>query len=337
MESESPKAKAEIVGQLEERVEGVTVCGFWRRLIALVIDMLLVSLFGSILGQMFFDYFAGLGSWALLVGFAIALLYFGVLNSTITNGRTIGKYVARIRIVAHNGDSISIPKACLRFLVLGTPFFLSGTLSSPSVSSSLVGTVVFLMVLGVGGTIGYLYIFNTRTRQSLHDLSFGTYVVSASDVGPVHALAVWRGHFAVIGIWSVAAVLFTTLVQPMLLETEVLSELGSVQKEILKLDSVQMASVVVVSRSTTAGHTTSVEVEVRFKERQEDWQDVAMETASIVLDGYPEVMDKDLLKIFVAYGYDMGLASGWRSVSVEYPPKEWRERVTVGDGPSERE
>lgn len=332
MESESPEVKAETLGQLEERVEDVAVCGFWRRLIAFVIDILLVSFFGSILGQLFFDYFSGLGSWARLVGFAIALLYFGVLNSTITKGRTIGKYVARIRVVAQSGDSISIPKACLRFLVLGTPFFLYGALSSPSVSSSLVGTVVFFIALGVGGTIVYLYIFNIRTRQSLHDFSLGTYVVLASEAGPVHAPTVWRGHFAIIGIWSVAVLLFATLVQPMLL-TDVLLELGSAQEAILKLDSVQMASVKIVTLSTTAGETTSVEVEVKFRERQHDWQDVAMKTASIVLDEYPDVMDKDLLRIFVAYGYDMGIASGRRSVRVEYPPTEWQELLSVGGKP----
>src|SRR5208283_1622002 len=54
----------------------LTICGFWRRIVALVIDYIVLWLFGEVLGLFLFDFFAHLGGWGRLVGFGVALVYF---------------------------------------------------------------------------------------------------------------------------------------------------------------------------------------------------------------------------------------------------------------------
>src|ERR1035437_9200118 len=59
---------------------------FWNRVGAYFIDILVLGLIGFILGLFFKDAFAQLGNQALLIGFTISLIYFGLGNSKILNG-----------------------------------------------------------------------------------------------------------------------------------------------------------------------------------------------------------------------------------------------------------
>ncbi len=55
------------------------------------------------------------------------------------------------------------------------------------------------MIFGLSLSIIYLFVFNRRTRQSLHDLIVGSYVVrvgSEKDEKP----QMWKGHYVVMGI-----------------------------------------------------------------------------------------------------------------------------------------
>ena len=69
-----------------ETPEPRVICGFWRRILALAIDVLFLALMGHVLGIFFFNFLVQLGGLGLLVGFTIGLLYFGILNSAIGKG-----------------------------------------------------------------------------------------------------------------------------------------------------------------------------------------------------------------------------------------------------------
>ena len=64
------------------------ICGFWRRLGAFAVDVVILGCAGIALGMAFFEYFASLGFRGRAVGFVIALLYFGIQNSSLAKGRT---------------------------------------------------------------------------------------------------------------------------------------------------------------------------------------------------------------------------------------------------------
>lgn len=180
--------------------EPVIIAGFWKRLLALIIDSLLLGAVGFLLGLMFFDQFARLGGWGRLVGFIIALLYFGVFNSSIGKGQTIGKRITSIKVVDREGQFLSPQKSFLRSTILEVPFFLNGALIPPSVLISPLGVLVGLIIFGIGGAIIYLYIFNRRTRQSLHDLAAGSFVIRSFAAAPPVAIGISKFHIVVVGV-----------------------------------------------------------------------------------------------------------------------------------------
>ncbi len=156
------------------------ISGFWVRLLALMVDGLCLGLTGLVLGLLLFDSLARLGGWGRLLGFFIALVYFGVLNSAMGKGQTIGKRIMKIEVIDRSGKHLSIGRSFLRYAVLGIPFFLNGALISPSVMISPIGYVIGFILFGAGGAIIYLYICNRLTRQSLHDLFVGSFVAKTT-------------------------------------------------------------------------------------------------------------------------------------------------------------
>ena len=174
-----------------------TIAGFWRRVFAFFIDALLLGVLGAVAGWPLGDEFARLGPWGRAVGFAVALIYFGAANSRLTGGQTLGKHLCKIKVVDRSGSPISVSKAVLRFLPLGAVWFLNNMQLPGAALSSIWLCLVSIAVFGIGLSILYFYIFNRKSRQSLHDLLVGSYVVSAEASRPVPASAPWIVHVVV--------------------------------------------------------------------------------------------------------------------------------------------
>jgi uncharacterized RDD family membrane protein YckC len=136
----------------------IAIAAFWGRILALLIDTIILGVVGIIFGFLFFDQLAGLGVWGRLVGFSIALLYFGLLNSRVGKGQTVGKRIMKIKVVGRDGQFISVARSFLRYSVLGLPYFLNGAMIPPSILMKPIGVIVYLLIFGFGGAIIYLYI-----------------------------------------------------------------------------------------------------------------------------------------------------------------------------------
>lgn len=115
--------------------------GFFKRLIAIMIDTLILIPFFLITEQL------GLGKFFALI---VTWGYFAGLESSKMQG-TVGKILVGIKVVDKAGKRINIQVATLRYIgrVLSTMIFLVG----------------FIMVL-----------FNSK-KQGLHDLISGCFVV----------------------------------------------------------------------------------------------------------------------------------------------------------------
>ncbi len=183
------------------------IAGFWRRILAFVVDGIVLGIVGMILGALFFDTLASIGAYAKLIGFASALAYFGVCNSRIGSGQTPGKRWLGVRVVDAHDQLLSVPRSLLRYAVLGIPFFANGLPIDPaSAMSSPLGCLSALVVFGGSLVILYLYVFNRRTRQSLHDLAVGSYVERVERISrPVTFRIMWRGHIVVVALIAAIA------------------------------------------------------------------------------------------------------------------------------------
>src|SRR5476649_1025783 len=160
-----------------EDADATSFAGFWRRAVAFLVDGLILGLIGYGLGLVLFDTFVAMGPWGRVVGFGVAMAYFVAQESGRGGGQSLGKRLLRIRVVDAQGRVLSPARSVARFTVFGVPYFLNGAELPMGVMTFAGGVPAALVVLGGLLALTYLLVFNRRTRQSLHDLAVGAFVV----------------------------------------------------------------------------------------------------------------------------------------------------------------
>lgn len=136
-------------------VEGedkLVIAGFWRRIAAFLLDALILFLIGKVIGVLFYSVLVHIDGPARLIGFAVALAYFGIFNSHIGEGQTPGNRLLGICVVDAQGEPLSLPRALARCAVLGAPFFLN-RLPLADLPSPMVSVLQALVVFGGGFAI----------------------------------------------------------------------------------------------------------------------------------------------------------------------------------------
>lgn len=130
--------------------------GFWRRLLAVILDGIVVSIpaniFAAILGSglivtdggIHFRFGSGLQAIFFIVYEALLIAYW--------NGQTIGKKAMGIRVVSKGGAPVSVGMAFVRSIMK--------------------------IVSGMALLLGYLWMLWDPNRQTWHDKVAETYVVS---------------------------------------------------------------------------------------------------------------------------------------------------------------
>lgn len=89
--------------------------GFFIRLLAFAIDMAVVNAIASIIKNMIgadVNIFNGIGIFA-IISWIITLAYF-TLMTYLNNGQTLGKMITNIRVVAINGEKLSLGQVVSR-------------------------------------------------------------------------------------------------------------------------------------------------------------------------------------------------------------------------------
>ncbi|AYV22846.1 RDD family protein [Vibrio mediterranei] len=308
-----------------EEVQEKWICGFWRRVGALVIDSLILGVFGSVIGLFLEDTFAQLGGWGRLIGFAVSITYFGVMNSSVSNGQTIGKKALNIRVVDSSNSAISLPKSFARYSFLAIPFSLNGAQIPNELSLSYLMYPLSLITLGGLLSISYLYVFNRVTRQSLHDLVVGTYVVNAK-ANRQELPSVWKPHLGVVAVLFIVAALVPAYTSS-LFESEPFKGLLVTQEAINSNESVRYAEVTTGSSTVTSSDsgtrtTTYVNAQAFLYKDNVDDSKTAKQLAQAIIKTYPESLSKDIIQVALVYGYDIGIASKWNSHNYQFTPQE---------------
>jgi uncharacterized RDD family membrane protein YckC len=301
----------------------LAIAGFWRRLFALIIDLLMLGALGMIIGAVFFDPLARMGDAAKLIGFVIALAYFGVCNSGVVGGQTLAKRWLGVRVVDAQGNTLSLPRSLLRYVVLGVPFFANGLTFSPQRMLSLVlGYVVALIVFGGMLSIIYLYIFNRRTRQSLHDLVVGSHVVQAvPEHGRAAFAPIWQGHLVVVAMLALLA-LGTPAAARRLAGTTTFAGMLPLYQTLSTQPHVIAAQVVRGTLYINGTVTHSLQAGLRLDAPMTGDEVMAKRIAQMVAKGDPDIASEDAVQVTLAYGYNMGIASGWKKHGYSFKPDE---------------
>jgi len=303
--------------------------GFWRRVLAFLLDSIILAMVGWILGFFFGDVFMRMGGWERGIGFAIALLYFAPLNSRLGGGQTIGKRALRIRVVSKTGTLLGLGRSLVRSTVLMLPYFVNGMPIPMKFLDAGGGTLFSVVVFGGGLALLYLLVFNAKTRQSLHDLVVGSYVVRTGSEA-AEKPRMWAAHYV-----FVAAILVLMGAGPLLLADFVKDWLP---KGIMPAYEAMSREPEVATAQVMAGQTVFwgpdgqrvtqvVTANVRLNKRIQNREEEAGKLVRILFDNYPDAATKGLVTIVLAEGYDLGIASWFSRQGFTYSGEEWRQRL----------
>ena len=316
------------------------IAGFWRRLAAFLVDIIVLGVPTLLLGLAFFQWAVSLGQAGRLVGFVVALIYFSLLNSRLGGGQTLGKRLFGIRVTDRAGKALSPKHSVLRFLVFAIPYFLNGlwfdvNAASVGVIEYLLGALLIFLVFGGLGAIVYLFVFNRRTRQSLHDLAVGSFVVRGPPAAVPMVLSTPRLHLIVVGCWLTLAliapgILFWVVRDSSL--TAPLTSSGDLQAAIKEQLGVRQVKITVGRRQVatvkTGSSTTSfLRAEARPSDVNQELDSLQSEIARMVLNFYPDLLGNQVLIVSVQRGFDLGIAQSNREYRQELGPAAWRQKL----------
>ena len=120
------------------------------------------------------------------------------MDSKIGNGQTLGEKLLKLRVTDAQTDPISAGRAVVRSAVFLVPYLLIGLTVPVTRTPWIVSCILSAITVGIGGTTLYILISCRETRQGLHDLATGCYVVSADSEGPVELRPVSHAHWAIV-------------------------------------------------------------------------------------------------------------------------------------------
>lgn len=299
---------------------------FWRRIFAFIVDSFVLGAVGVALGFGFFDAFAALGEQGRWIGFVVAAMYFGVMNSRIGGGQTLGKRLLGIEVINASGEHISVARSLVRYAILGFAFELNFAVLPASAALSAMAVVLGILAVMIVVTTGYLFVFNTRSRRTLHDFVVGTYVVNKGGSGEAPSYPFWRGHVVIL---MFVAALFAAVGSVAAGKIKSLTPgLSDAYAAVLATGKVRSAGLFVGNRwESRNGHRSTVSFvtcTAVWKHRPADYAVDAAEIAAVVLKNYPVANEKDAIVIQITYGYNIGIAHGSISQHFEHTPAEWK-------------
>ena len=169
---------------------------FLQRAGALMIDAALIYLVATLLGKMFYAPLMNLNPWLPWLGQLALLLYFGLTESPLCGGQTLGKSILRLRTIAepapYTGGAAEAPpayptaflRAAIKALCFGVVLQPDKLVLAfpPAARPALLLTLFLLTVLALALLIGQITtLFMHPRRRALHDLIAGTRVVRQLD------------------------------------------------------------------------------------------------------------------------------------------------------------
>ncbi|MDD9305274.1 MAG: RDD family protein [Desulfobacter sp.] len=290
-------------------------------------DSVFLGIFGLVLGLFFSQQFVGLGVWGRGIGFPIAVVYFAIFNSRMGGGQTLGKRILKIQVVDKTGEFLDLPQSTLRYFVIGLPYFLNGAIIPESFLYPVGVYLLSVLVFGFGLCILYLIIFNRNTRQSLHDMIAGTYVVLKNTQSVKPLRPVGSVHYAVCGIIMVAALLAPIFIGQMS-QNEFFSELTWTRDQIQGLPQVVYATIhdghsTFRPMGGESKTTTYINTRVLIKQENIEDEKLAFKIANTILQTHKEANQRNLIQVVLTHGYDIGIASRWNSYQYSFAPEDW--------------
>ncbi len=304
------------------------VAGLWPRFAGWLVDALLVFLTGHLIGQAFASSLYQIGPYGRLIGLTVILLYFGILNSSIGGGQTMGKRLMKTAVRGADNRPVSLWRSLLRTVILAAPVILGGW-GIPLLENRIVAFVASLVVFGLGGAIIYTMLFNYSAMQGLHDLLCRTYVVKPDGVPEQAFPKTARVHRVIVLTWIslVAVVLyFVSMDNPGYMpkpSAAALKEIRSTLAADPRFFNADVRDQSVTPQNDPPYRAAVVEVWTVGQLPQEKQWETAREISALALKKLDGADGFDQIQIKLTYGYDLGIASYRSGFWYSNPVDEW--------------
>lgn len=308
------------------------ISGFWRRFFAWFIDSLLLGVTGQALAIMFSAFLFSIGPYGRPIGLLFIIPYFGIMNSRIGGGQTIGKRLMRIAVRNKNNEPIELGRSLSRISLLALPALFNGW-AIPIFQNYVIAWFLSLLVFGLGGAILYTMIFNRKARQGIHDLLLDTYVVHLPGK-PIESFPTTpRIHWIVTGVWfGLVAIgsLAMVFVAPSIISKTPLASAKSLY-DILQSDprffTVGVNDQTFYGSNGKTSHSLNITVWYKGKVSENDREKVINGIVRTVLDNEKNISDYDGIRVNITSAYDIGIAKGNLNFWVANSIEGWRKEV----------
>lgn len=301
----------------------------WRRLLAFVIDLIILWIIGSVVALPFSDALVTLGAGGRLIGFFIALLYFAIPESSIGSGASIGKRLLLLQVVHVDGSTLTLEESLIRYTVFAVPAFLDGQVLPIPHAPFKVTILIGIFTICISCITQYLILFNRNTRQGLHDLSVKCFVAEVAKRGAVVAKPIWKGH------WIIACALFVILgpglcaIVVQLMHWGPFEQLLEDRRIVQQLDGVQSVSVTVATEhnGSTGKSATLLNILIRCDCEPSTQEGLADEAVKLLVTSDPNFQKYAAVRVFISRGYDIGIAWSMALQRFSDTPSGWNERL----------
>ncbi len=302
-----------------------------KRLFAFIIDLIILALFGYLSSLLLEKFYLSVGQLGKVIGFILSGLYFTILESRF-NGQTIGKKIVNIKVIGINGNELTSFQYFLRYSIWGLCYFSNGLNFAGSRYETLLTSIGTIFLFGIGFVLLFLFVFNKKTKQSIHDIILGTYVINCKYDNPIEKQQINKVLLPVsIGIPIVAFILLF-FINTNSVNTEI-SKLENYRATIVEMPEINNAGVSSGKtnfKSTNGNSNTSyyLQISTVLEDDYKSKSDIAIKVADLIISEYPEELSKDYISISVTYGYDIGIWSTSNSFSMKMPPGSWTNKIT---------
>jgi uncharacterized RDD family membrane protein YckC len=308
------------------------IAGFWRRFFAWLIDSLLLGIIGQAIAIVFSSFFFSIGPYGRPIGLLFIIPYFGIMNSKVRNGQTLGKLLMKIAVRNKNNEPIELWRSLIRISLLALPALFNGW--AIPIFQNYVATWFFsLLVFGLGGAIFYTMIFNRKTRQGIHDLLLGTYVVHLRGK-PIESFPTTsRVHWIVTSIWiGIVAIgtLVMSFIAPSIISKTPLApvmSLYTILQDDPRFFTVGVNSNTFYGSNGTTSHSLIITVWYKGKLAEKDRKEVVQSIVKTVLENTENIDDYDGIQVRISSAYDIGIASAHLTMSFGNSIEDWRKEI----------
>jgi uncharacterized RDD family membrane protein YckC len=305
-----------------------------RRAGAFLIDGIIIGGILQLLGWSMSSYWFKVGPYGRLVGFALAVLYFGLAYSKLFNGQTVGKRLLKIAVRNSKNSPVGLGLAFCRVGILWVPALLNGWALPGFTDNGVVQWLAAVILFGVGVAMIYTMIFTRKTHQGLHDMICGTYVVYLPGT-PIESFPrTGKRHIVISGAIVGVAIVLASLMGPISAAFFSNADMGNMQKiskAFASDDRFFSAKAMDNTFSSSLGKSTrSISVDLWYKGAPSPEEKTAAENdaARTVLANITNTGQYDSIRIDVYSAWDLFMSSGRISDTVNLSPGDWTKRLS---------